>query len=98
MILYSILIVSQNKQNQWKKDSKNYNYYFLENWGVGVSIGLEKLSSKKSVYDIASTDETSLAKYPTITQKNIEEYRATEYRKFGNFNFAQIGIVLKKRF
>lgn len=78
--------------------SLNYNYYFLENWSIGVSAGLEKLSSKKSVYDIASTDETSLAKYPTIAQTNIEEYRATEYRKFGNFNFTQIGIMLKKRF
>lgn len=76
----------------------NYNYYFLENWSIGASIGLEHLSSKKNTYDIASTDETALSKYPAVSQKTVEEWRFTEYRNFGNFNFAQIGIELKKRF
>jgi hypothetical protein len=78
--------------------SLNYNYYFLENWSIGTSLGIEQLSSKTTNYNISSTNEATISKFPNVVQKDIEEWRAEEYRSFGKFEFIQIAIELKKRF
>ena len=77
--------------------SLNYNYIFSNNWSIGASIGTEQLSAKTSKYEIASTSEQPLSRFPSVMHKIVTEARDS-YRSFGNFNFIQIGLEVKKYF
>ena len=78
--------------------SLNYDYLFSNNWSIGLTLGAEQLSTKKSKHEIISTSEQQLNRFPEVTHNTITELRERTYKQFGYFDFIQIGLEVKKYF